>query len=383
MGGERNSTVYKALTAAAVLLIVAAAVAAMIWIQRSSWHPSAASSPDLAQGEGLSPDRLEDDDTPTPSEPAGTSAVPAAVRPAEGTNPPALDDPAPEAVARQIGAWYVPDIGIELVRVAPGTFAMGAAPDDPYRNNSPDMGDGPQTTVRITREFWMARTETTVAQYEAIMGTNAPPRPAFPKENPNVSGDVSRLPAVNMTWEQAGEFCAKLTGRERAAGRLRDGFVFALPTEAQWEMAARAGTRTRHYAGDETEALSGIAWYAKTAGPFTRRNGPMFRPVALKKPNALQLFDMLGNVREWCRDWYAPLPGGEVTDWTGPATPYQVKNEERPVRVCRGGSWIDGQRLVHCGARDWHFPVYGEKPGFREGTVGFRVAAVPAGEVRP
>lgn len=379
--GNDNRPLARVLTALAIALILFAAVATMVGIHRSSQRRSigaqesspaeqAAAPSSAREGKDAAaavPPQEAQQDSPAPME------EPVAPTPA----------PAAAAAATAAGGWTVPEAGVELVRIEPGTFVMGTATNDPYRNRSEEMGDGPPTTVTLTRPYWIARTETTVAQYEAVMGTNSPPRAAFPKDSPNATADVARLPAVNVTWDQAMEFCAKLTERTRATGRLKPGFVFTLPSEAQWEFAARAGTRTRHYAGDATDRLYDIAWFVKTVAPFTRKSGPLFRPVAAKKPNAWQLHDMLGNVREWCRDWYAPLPGGVVKDWTGPASPCKVRNEERPVRVCKGGCWLDGQRQVSCGARDWHAPGYGGNPGFREGTVGFRVAAVAAEEIAP
>jgi formylglycine-generating enzyme required for sulfatase activity len=187
---------------------------------------------------------------------------------------------------------------------------------------------------------------------------------------------------VNVTWTQAVEFCRALTEREQKAGRLPAGRVLRLPTEAEWEYACRAGTTTRHPAGDDPADLKPLASFAKTTAPFTRRDGPRFRSVGMKQPNAWGFHDMLGNVREWCSDWYAPLPGGAVTNWAGPAAPHQVKNETRAFRVARGGSWIDGERTVGSGARDWYGPEYGAAEGFREGTVGFRVAAAEEGPLR-
>lgn len=308
-----------------------------------------------------------------------SATVPEIETPAPAT--PADPAEAPGTAAQRPEAWVVPELEIALVRIEPGSFDMGPDAEDPFRNRSEDLGDGPPTRVTLASPYWIGITEITRAQYAAIMSPTNPPQPELKKEHPFATGDVTRLPAVNMTWDQATDYCRRLTELEQAAGRMKPGLVFALPTEAQWEYACRARTATRNYAGDTTEALLDIAWFAKTAGPFTRRDGPQFRPVALKKPNAWGLHDMLGNVREWTRDWYAPLPGGSVTNWTGPEKAHRVKDREKAFRVTKGGCWLDGQRYVGSGVREWTAPSFGANPDYREGTVGFRIAAVDATEL--
>jgi formylglycine-generating enzyme required for sulfatase activity len=156
-------------------------------------------------------------------------------------------------------------------------------------------------------------------------------------------------PVENVSWDEAMEFCRKLTERERAAGALPAGQVYTLPTEAQWEYACRAGTTGAH-AGD----LEAMAWFGKNAAGTTHA-------VGTKQANAWGLHDMHGNVWEWCRDWHAPrLPGGTVTDPTGPATGV--------ARVGRGGGWWNPAELCRSAARG------GNSPGHRDGILGFRVA---------
>ena len=148
-----------------------------------------------------------------------------------------------------------------------------------------------------------------------------------------------------MTWNQAREFCTKLTARENAAGRLPAGLVYSLPTEAEWEYACRAGTTTCNYAGDGDD-VAAIAWYVKTTGPFNRGNMPRIQPVAQKRPNAWGLYDMLGNAREWVLDYIGPYPGGSVTDPRGPEKPVQPN---LAFRVQRGGA--GSTRRASCAAR--------------------------------
>ncbi len=145
------------------------------------------------------------------------------------------------------------------------------------------------------------------------------------------------------------EFCRKLTQQERAAGRLPEDWEYTLPTEAQWEYACRAGT-TGAWAGE----LDAMAWYAKNSGNTTH-------PVGQKQPNAWGLYDMHGNVWEWCRDWYADkLPGGAVTDPVGAAS--------GAFRVYRGGGWWLPADYCRSAYRNW------SSPGDRGNDVGFRLA---------
>ncbi|MBF0246209.1 MAG: formylglycine-generating enzyme family protein [Planctomycetes bacterium] len=176
-----------------------------------------------------------------------------------------------------------------MVRIAPGSFQMGS------------------NTVNLTKEFWMGRTEVTQEQWAEVMGSN----PADFKG--------ANLPVENVSWDDAVAFCKKLTERERSAGLLPEGWRYSLPTEAQWEYAYRAGT-TGPYAGD----LDAMAWYYSNSGNQTH-------PVGQKKPNAWGLYDMHGNVWEWCLDWYQD----DITSYT--SDPYGPASGSNRVR--RGGSW--------------------------------------------
>ena len=143
-----------------------------------------------------------------------------------------------------------------------------------------------------------------------------------------------------------------MTERERAAARLPDGYIYALPTEAQWEFAAKASA-----SGAFTAKVDDLAWHDQNSGPTTH-------PVGTKKPNALGLHDTLGNVWEWCADWYAPYPGGSAPDYAGPAT--------GTAKASRGGSWWAGPR----GARPAN--RYRDMPQNGNDDLGFRLALVPS-----
>lgn len=223
---------------------------------------------------------------------------------------------------------------LELIWIEPGSFMMGSPPDEEER----DKAEGPQTRVTLTRGFWLGKTEVTQAAYEAVAGVN-------PSRFQEVGPDA---PVERVSWLQAMEFCAKLNERERAAGRLPDGYAYTLPTEAQWEYACRAGT-TGAYAGP----LDAMAWYQDNSDGRTHR-------VATKAPNAWGIHDMSGNVLEWCRDWFGSYPGGAVTDPTGPRSGH--------FRMARGGSWRVEARVCRPACRA------GGSPGREDYTIGFRVA---------
>ncbi|MEO2029662.1 MAG: formylglycine-generating enzyme family protein [Fuerstiella sp.] len=156
-------------------------------------------------------------------------------------------------------------------------------------------------------------------------------------------------PVENVSWDDAVEFCRKLSElpAEKSAG-----YVYRLPTEAEWEYACRAGTTTAYSFGDSKSELGEYAWYRKNSGDTTH-------PVGGKPPNAWGLYDMHGNVLEWCQDWYEYYPSGSVTDPTGAAS--------GPYRVYRGGSWIS--RSGYCRSAD----RYGRAPDYRFSSGGFRV----------
>ncbi len=207
--------------------------------------------------------------------------------------------------------------------------------------------EGPQTKVTLTRDFFLGATVVTQAQWTALMGVN-----------PSVFKGDDR-PVERVSWNDAIDFCGKLTERERAAGRLPAGFIYTLPTEAQWEYACRAGT-TGPRAGD----LDAMVWY-------TRNSGNTTHPVATKQPNAWGLYDMNGNVMQWCLDKTGPYPGGAVVDPVGSAF--------GTSHILRGGSWNGDPALCRSASR------VSNAPAVRYNRVGFRVAlcAVTADQVAP
>jgi formylglycine-generating enzyme required for sulfatase activity len=180
----------------------------------------------------------------------------------------------------------------------------------------------PVHEVTITRPFKLGVYEVTQEQYQKVMGAN----PSSFKGPNN--------PAENMNSETAIEFCRRLSElpEEKAAGH-----TYRLPTEAEWEYACRAGTTTKYSFGDSDSELGDYAWCGINRGRATH-------PVGGKKPNAWGLYDMHGNVGEWCQDWVKSYPSGSVTDPTGPSS--------GKYRVVRGGSWVAVSKICRSAFRN-------------------------------
>jgi formylglycine-generating enzyme required for sulfatase activity len=175
-------------------------------------------------------------------------------------------------------------------------------------------------------------------------------------------GDLSR-PVSSVSWFDATNYCWQLTQRELAAGRIPPGSQYRLPTEAEWECAARAGTTTRFSYGDDPDYtnLTNYAWFILNSGfPSTLT----LHPIGQKLPNPWGLYDMEGNVWEWTQDWLGDLPGGAVTDPQGPAS------NPMTWKVVRGGSYDFD--VTDCrSARRFFFPQ-----AFTDTDIGFRVVLV-------
>jgi formylglycine-generating enzyme required for sulfatase activity len=246
-----------------------------------------------------------------------------------------------------------------LVFIPPGTFRMGSPTNEMDRYES----EAPQTAVTISRGFWMGKYEVTQGEYLAVMGSN----PSFfngvrdwPEAGTDYGTDLSR-PVERVSWDDATNYCATLTQRERAAGRISINSVYRVPTEAEWEYACRGWTSTRFSYGDDPgyTNLTNYAWYTANSGGTTH-------PVGQKLANPWGLYDMHGNVWEWCQDWFDVYPGGIAIDPQGPATGSD--------RVYRGGSWydwVDGGGGCRSALR-----YYGD-PGHLFPGFGFRVLLAP------
>jgi formylglycine-generating enzyme required for sulfatase activity len=229
-------------------------------------------------------------------------------------------------------AWTVPELELAMQWISPGSFTMGSPAGEADRST-----DERQHEVTLSAGYWLGKYEVTQREYTEVMGSSPS----------HFKGDA--LPVENVSWEEAKEFCRKLTERERSAGRLAEGYEYRLPTEAQWEYACRAGTRGA-FAGE----LSEMAWYGGNAGGKTQ-------PVGKKRANDWGLHDMHGNVWEWCEDWYGEYAGGtRVTNPTGAAS--------GTLRVFRGGGWFFTSAGCRSAFRD------GFSPDYRYFYLGFRAA---------
>ena len=238
-----------------------------------------------------------------------------------------------------LGDPVVNSIGMILMPIPSGEFQMGSPESDS------DAGDDekPQHLVKITKPFYLSMFEVTQQQYERVMGVCPWQRRVYVKDEPD-------CPATYMTWQDAVEFCRKLSEQE--------GLEYRLPTEAEWEYACRAGTTTAYSFGDDESKLGQYAWYDKNAWDTGERYA---HRVGRKLPNRWGLHDMHGNAYEWCQDRYAPY-GSErvVSDPMGPA--------RGKFRSLRGGAFSNPPMFDRSAFRD------NIRPSNRSFNLGFRVA---------
>ena len=235
--------------------------------------------------------------------------------------------------------WTVPELEMEFVYVPAGSFRMGSDDGDP--------DEKPVHAVRISHGFWLGKYEVTQEEYEKLMG-----------KNPSRFKGV-RNPVECVSWNDAVAFCKKLTERERAAGRLPAGYVYRLPTEAEWEYAARGGPKSKGCKYSGSDDLDAVGWYDGNSGRKTH-------PVGQKQPNELGLYDMSGNVWEWCLDWYdsgyyRKSPGTDPVNTAGASS-----------RVSRGGSWYNSAGYCRAAIRDR------VRPDSADSLLGFRVCLAPS-----
>ncbi len=247
--------------------------------------------------------------------------------------------------------WTTPYLGHEFAWIGPGEFSMGSPPPEPGRLPN----EGPQTKVRFTYGFWAGIYEVTQAQYLEIMDKN-------PSEFVG-----ARRPVENVTWTDARLFCELLTHFEEGAGRLPEGYVYRLPTEAEWECAARAGTQTPFSFGGKADATMGNfrgVYPPESEGGLRVADHYGTQPVGSFKPNALGLYDVHGNAMEWTLDYYnGRLSGGEVTDPAARAKGSRI--------VARGGSWENFAVNVRSACREEI------RPDTKSNAIGFRVVLAP------
>jgi formylglycine-generating enzyme required for sulfatase activity len=245
------------------------------------------------------------------------------------------------------------EVTMDLVYIKPGTFKMGSSSSEidkvvkDYDYKKIYIGDeGPQTVVILTKGFWMGKTEVTQAQWRAVMGTTVQQQRDEADPNGPIRGEGDHNPMYWVSWDECMEFCTKLSSKT--------GLNITLPTGAQWEYACRAGTTTRFSFGDSDSLLGDYAWYDDNSDSKTH-------PVGAKKPNAFGLYDMHGNVGEWCLDLHGDYPGGSAKDYTSKYT--------GSFRVCRGGCWIINGGHCRSASR------YRVSPHYEHDSLGFRVVS--------
>jgi len=232
-------------------------------------------------------------------------------------------------------SWTKPkttnSIGMTFVYIKPGTFTMGSPLSEPERESSET-----QHQVTLTKGFYMQTTEVTQGQWKSVMEKK-------PSYNSNCGDDC---PVGNVSFNDALSFIQRLNQKE-------SGESYRLPTEAEWEYVCRAGTNTRFFFGDSDSQLSSYAWYYDNSGN-------QIHPVAKKQPNAWGLFDMYGNVLEWCHDWMGEYPSKSVTD--------PVESSGGSDRINRGGSFYSNARFCRSANRGTG------PPGSNNEGFGFRIA---------
>jgi formylglycine-generating enzyme required for sulfatase activity len=285
-------------------------------------------------------------------------------------------------------------IGMKLVLIPKGTFQMGSPPSEEYSEE-----DERQHEVTLSQDYYLGAFEVTQAEYQKVMKQN----PSYfqgdsvSERHPQTGRvvkevDTSNHPVEQVSWEDAVEFCKRLSElpEEKEAGR-----VYRLPTEAEWERACRAGSTTAYSFGGKADDLGSYAWFANNSGSeeidafevekrldfdinrvfdLLVSNGWMTHPVGEKKPNDFGLYDMHGNVWEWCSDWYGEYPKGSVTDPVGATKPNgPLGAKYRKGRVSRGASWFNDFLTIRSAFRNVSNPEIGAATG------GFRVALTQPG----
>ncbi len=267
-----------------------------------------------------------------------------------------VQDPQQTTWAQQNGfpLEFTNSIGMVFRIIPPGKVRMGSPPNEPGRRSDETRGE-----VLIQRPFYIAVTETTVGQYQQMMGTN-----------PSLWAAESSHPVESVLWNEALLFCNRLSQQEKLPQALEHTSLawicyferpgYRLPTEAEWEYACRANTTGPLYTGPLLTSLRGggpnlwrAAWYAANSGGRTH-------PVAGREPNPWGLYDMLGNVAEWCWDWYSPTPARNPYSFSGPVF--------GQAHVLKGGGWYSMAARCRAGARR-RWP-----DDLRLSTAGFRCA---------
>src|SRR6266567_5736024 len=290
---------------------------------------------------------------------------------AQGASNDWTDPSAPTPGQRFYRAVSVPaPADTNLVFIQPGTFTMGSPTNEAERSS-----DEVQHLVTISRGFWVEKFLVTQGDYLAVVGSN----PSYFRngmDGTNNVGTVSTItnelshPVEQASWFDATNYCALRTQQERAAGLIPTNYVYRLPTESEWEYADRAGTTTAFYLGSGLHSgkanFDGQYEYDATMGTIYNAGGIFLAQttaVGSYAANGWGLYDMIGNVWEWCQDLYGTYPVGSVIDPPGAVT--------GSARVFRGGGWYGGATTCRSAARG------DGDPDARGNFIGFRVLLTP------
>ena len=253
--------------------------------------------------------------------------------------------------AEKPGSIVVNSIGMKLAYIPAGEFMMGS----PDSESKADQDEFPRHPVRITKPFYLGIHEVTQKEWVEVMKTFPWRYGSLPVKEGN------SYPAAPVGWKQAMEFCRLLTEREHRSGCLPRGWKYSLPTEAQWEYACRAGTTTRFSFGSDETSLDEYAWYESNSDLHGR-------PVGGKRPNAWGLYDMHGNVWEWCSDWYGK-------DYYLDAPRVDPRGPSRGLyRAYRGSSWYRTSKSHRSANRP------DANPATKDHFIGFRLARIQVQE---
>ena len=242
---------------------------------------------------------------------------------------------APIANSDNITIPVMDGISIDMVRVEAGTFTMGATAE----MEDPEDDEKPTHQVTLTNDYYIGKYEVTQALWKAVMGNN----PSYFK------GD--NLPVEQVSWDDCQDFLSKLN---RITGKM-----FRLPTEAEWEYAARGGNKSRGYQYSGSNNLLDVAWYDDW---YDDNSGDKTHAVGTKQPNELGIYDMSGNVSEWCQDWYEAYSSSSQVNPTGANSEFDPS-----YRVYRGGSWSYTARYCRSSHRSH------DVPGRRDNYLGLRL----------
>lgn len=293
------------------------------------------------------------------------------------------------------------ELGMKFCWCPPGVFWMGSFVAEEGRGD-----DELRHHVKITKGFWLGKAEVTQGEWQALMQTSLSDQAAkalqdtaeyaFGEHKMTIAKSIGgqsdaaqiigtsneRSPMYWVSYQEAAEFCTRLTLKEQASGRLPNGWSYRLPTEAQWEHACRAVTMASYYGHNGTTgdpAFADVAWYlgnsglmrTSMSGHASKGNGLLQpngssgpRQTQTKRPNGWGIHDMLGNVCEWCLDWHGYYEAEDTSDPTGALA--------GTLRVSRGGGWNNDSQSCRPACRT------GYAPGYRSGNLGFRVALVAA-----